>query len=345
MSASPSRSGDALLPRVAVVIPLFNHAPYIRAALESVLGQTNPPDRIIVVDDGSTDGSPDVVDRLRFPKVELFRQENQGAHMALNRGIALANDCEWIAILNSDDIYHPERLAKCFILLQQRPQTALITTGLHLIDDDGQPLDETSSKVRRLRAIWDLVRADANPLLSLAISNFTKTTSNFVVRRQFLLDHPFGAYRYVHDYHTALQAAFEGVLTVLPEDLLGYRTHETNTIKSSGKSPVIMETLRMNLDLLSAWAPKLRSSQRLRKRYRQYFQRLLGNHTDFRGELFFQLIAQLLASNPQILDLKTLADFPELKTSPEALPARSTAPMRLVDPKIRGLKRVLKLIR
>lgn len=345
MPTSPSRFGKAVTSRVAVVIPLFNHAPYIQAALESVLRQTRLPERIIVVDDGSADGSPEVVERLQLPGVELFRQENQGAHMALNRAVALADDCEWIAILNSDDIYHPERLARCFTLLRQRPQAAMICTGLHLIDGHGKPVDETSSRVRRLQAIWNLVRADADPLLSLGISNFSKTTSNFVARRQFLLDHPLAPYRYVHDYHTALQAAFEGVLTVLPEDLLSYRVHETNTIKSGGKSAVIMETLRMNLDLLSAWAPLMRDSPRLRKRYRQYFQRLLGNHTDFRGELFFQLIAQLLATNPNILDYKILADLPELKNPPEALPTRSTAPMRLVDPKARGLKRVLKLIR
>lgn len=343
MSTKPSISGNDSSSRVAVAIPLFNHAPYIQAALESVLGQTRPVDRIIVVDDGSTDGSPDVVERLQLPSVELFRQRNQGAHMALNRGVALAEDCDWIAILNSDDIYHPERLDRCFTLLRQRPQAAMICTGLHLIGDQGESIDETSPKVRRLRAIWELVRTDDDPLLSLAVSNFSKTTSNFVVRRQFLLDHPFAAYRYVHDYHTALQAALEGLLTVLPEDLLGYRTHGTNTIKSGGKSAVVMETLRMNLDLLGALAPKMRESQHLRKRYRQYFQRLLGNYTDFRGELFIQLIAQLLVTSPQIFDLNTLAGFPELKTSPEALPMRSTAPIRLVEPKARGLKRMLGL--
>src|SRR5438067_1085737 len=97
---------------IAVVIPLYNHERYIVEALRSVLAQTRPVNRIVIVDDGSTDGSVEVV-RREFrddARIQLLTQRNSGAHVALNRGIAeAASDCEFIGILNSDDVYEPSR--------------------------------------------------------------------------------------------------------------------------------------------------------------------------------------------------------------------------------------------
>lgn len=308
------------MPRIAVVVPLYNHSAFIEATIGSVLGQTRPADRFIMVDDGSTDGSAELVEKMAVPGLELFRQTNQGAHAALNRGVALADDCDWIAILNSDDLFAPTRLERGLEVLAQRPRTEMLCTSLHLIDDEGQPLPETSAKVRRLREVRELVLSHPDPLTGLGISNFAKTTSNFIASRHFLLDHPFPAYRYVHDYHAILSAGLEGKLSILPEDLLGYRIHGTNTIKSGGKSAVIAETLQMNLDLLGAYAEPMRTSPEMRKRWRLYLQRLLGNHTDFRGELFIQLIANVLATQPGLFSLDSLADFPELDHASAHLP-------------------------
>lgn len=94
---------------VSVVVPLYNGRRYIAAAIDSILGQTRPPDEVIVVDDGSTDGGADIVagygDRVR-----LLRQENGGAPSALNAGLRVARG-ELVAFLDHDDLWMPEKLA------------------------------------------------------------------------------------------------------------------------------------------------------------------------------------------------------------------------------------------
>ena len=94
---------------VSVVIPLFNKAPYIRATLRSVLAQTLPPDEILIVDDGSTDGSVAAIADLIGGKVRLVTQPNAGPGPARNRGAAEARG-EWVALTDGDDLWAPEHL-------------------------------------------------------------------------------------------------------------------------------------------------------------------------------------------------------------------------------------------
>lgn len=95
---------------IAVVIPTFNRIDVLPRALESVLAQTRPPDEIIVVDDGSDDGTADWIERAR-PGVCLIRQENAGVSAARNRGVEAASS-DWIALLDSDDAWMPEKLER-----------------------------------------------------------------------------------------------------------------------------------------------------------------------------------------------------------------------------------------
>lgn len=296
---------------LAVVIPLYNHAAYLRSTLASVYAQTLAPQRVIVIDDGSQDDSFALAQSLARPGTEVLRQENRGAHHTLNRGVEWAAGADFVAILNSDDVWEPERLARCVAVLEKNREAQVVVTGLHLIDGDGTTLPATHPKERRNRAVWERVLAEDNPLLSLAVSNFAKTTSNVVARREFLVAHPLADLRYVHDYRFFLEAACRGVLLVVPEDLLGYRTHEGNTIKADGRRPVVSEVVQMHLDWIGSLERELMESESLRGRLRLYVQRLLGNHTDFRGEIFLQVLAGAVAQQPDLFRVNMLGEMAE----------------------------------
>lgn len=94
--------------RISVVIPSYNRRPTLARALQSVFDQTSEVDEVILVDDGSTDGSSDMVKR-QFPRVKTLRQPNRGVSAARNRGIVAAQ-FEWIALLDSDDSWMPQKI-------------------------------------------------------------------------------------------------------------------------------------------------------------------------------------------------------------------------------------------
>jgi glycosyltransferase involved in cell wall biosynthesis len=102
MSAAPHGN------TVSVVIPMHNGLPHIADALHSVYWQTRPAHELIVVDDGSTDGSAEWV-QLHYPNVILLRQKQQGIAATRNRGIAAATG-DWVAFLDHDDAWHPSKL-------------------------------------------------------------------------------------------------------------------------------------------------------------------------------------------------------------------------------------------
>jgi len=308
--------------RLAVVIPLYNHERFIADALQSVFAQTIPVQRIVVVDDGSTDGSREVVGEFKDARIVLIAQANAGAHVALNRAIAEAGEVEYIAVLNSDDRYHPERLAKCVEFLEANPHSEVVCTTLKLISDDGLEVPATNPRNRWLRTVWSS-RSDSLPEW-LGVANFAKTSSNFVGRQAWFSAHPFRAYRFVHDYFFALICALEGKLAVLDEALLFYRVHTSNTIKAGSADLVKRETLRMNLDVLAEIAPRLASSASFRQEYTSYFRQLAGNHADFRLEVFLSLIAGIVARESKESLASVIAglatpEYPELTARPSAL--------------------------
>ncbi|WP_165775197.1 glycosyltransferase family 2 protein [Mameliella alba] len=93
-------------PDLSVVVPLYNKRAFIGRALASIAAQEVQPEEVIVVDDGSTDGSAEVVSDFKGLPIRLIRQQNAGVSVARNRGIAYAR-CDWVAFLDADDEYLP----------------------------------------------------------------------------------------------------------------------------------------------------------------------------------------------------------------------------------------------
>lgn len=121
---------------ISVVIPLYNKADHVLAAVTSALNQQLPPLEIIVVDDGSTDDGPALVATMNQPMVRLLRQANAGVSAARNAGIAQARG-ELIAFLDADDTQDPDYLAMLADMAASFPSAGLYATGYRRVDVDG----------------------------------------------------------------------------------------------------------------------------------------------------------------------------------------------------------------
>lgn len=119
-----------------VVIPLYNKEREIEATLRSVLAQNRQPEEIVVVDDGSTDRSAEVVRRIGSPLVRLIQQPNAGVSAARNRGIAEARSSH-IALLDGDDGWEPGYLAAMERLIDDYPDCGLYCAGFTIESHDG----------------------------------------------------------------------------------------------------------------------------------------------------------------------------------------------------------------
>jgi glycosyltransferase involved in cell wall biosynthesis len=111
--------------KLTVLMPVYNGLPYVREAIDSVLRQTLTDFTLLVIDDGSKDGSSDYLDSLTDPRVRVVHQPNQGLAGALNNGIALC-ESEYLARMDADDVMLPTRLATQLAFLESRPKVGLV---------------------------------------------------------------------------------------------------------------------------------------------------------------------------------------------------------------------------
>jgi glycosyltransferase involved in cell wall biosynthesis len=124
---------------VSVIIPTYNYARYLPEAIDSALGQTHAPLEIIVVDDGSTDETPQVLARYGA-KIRAIRQINQGVAAARNTGVAAARG-EYVALLDSDDLWMPRKLELQIARFDADPTLGLVHCGAETFDPAGSTLD------------------------------------------------------------------------------------------------------------------------------------------------------------------------------------------------------------
>ncbi len=127
-------------PRVTVVMPLFNKASYVRRALASVLGQTFQDFEIVVVNDGSTDGGPDLVRQIQDPRIRLLDQKNAGVSAARNRGIREAQS-ELVAFLDADDEWTSAFLDTVLSLRAKYPEAGAYATAYRIVMPEGAVRD------------------------------------------------------------------------------------------------------------------------------------------------------------------------------------------------------------
>lgn len=228
-------------PLVTAVVPSYNHARYVGATIESLLRQTRPPDELLVVDDGSQDGTIEVL-RSFGDRIAWTTGPNRGVGATYNEGIARARG-EILAFVESDDLVEPTYLEETLAHLERHPALAWISTARRIIDEQGRPtgrmegkrsgdLEFTTESLLR----WDL--------------GFCATP---VVRRDALLAvGPYDTSSYAADVDMSLRFSLHHRMGYLERPLYLYRRHAEN---ASGSGLRNVELVLEALDRFSAAHP------------------------------------------------------------------------------------------
>jgi len=125
------------LPKISVILPVYNSEKYLGEAIASILNQSFSDFELIILNDGSTDNSKNVIESFNDKRIVLVDQSNLGLAATLNRGIMMARG-ELIARQDNDDVSLPDRLEKQIEFLESNPHISLLGTAAEIIDESGK---------------------------------------------------------------------------------------------------------------------------------------------------------------------------------------------------------------
>lgn len=129
------------MPTVSVVLTSYNHAPYLRQAIDSVLNQTYNDWELLIWDDLSTDGSWEIIQGYSDPRIRAFRNDRTRRYIyAINQSIIAHARGQYIAVHHSDDAWEPDKLSQQVDFLDANPQVGAVFTRVQLIDKSNRPL-------------------------------------------------------------------------------------------------------------------------------------------------------------------------------------------------------------
>ena len=264
--------------KVSIIIPSYNHSKYITQTIASVTEQTHSNLEIIIIDDGSSDNSCDLIREISNPRIVFIEQENQGAHAAINRGLKIASG-DYIAILNSDDLFPVNRIERCLKNVEQVGENSLITSYIEVVDSDGKFLGiKESFKNMFPHEVTnpnETFLASNDSVKNLLMFNYVATTSNIFIHKSIVekIGYFYGL-RYVHDWDYLLRIIQDYPVHIISEPLLKYRVHSSNTIKEN-QARMILEicwVLARNYpNILPKIVAETNSSQKRLELYNQMY--------------------------------------------------------------------------
>lgn len=209
------------MPYVSVILPTYRRAHLVGRALQSVLAQSYPDFEVIVVDDGSLDGTREVIARFADPRVRYIFQENRGLAGARNTGVRAARGT-YIAFLDDDDEYLPTKLAQQVPALDAHPEYSVVYSDVYLCDADGKPMRLVADALGRGSPPTGMV------LEALVQGNFLVSNAPLVRRECFsqvgLFDERL---RVFEDWDFWVRLACETRFLYQPGAVACYRMHAT----------------------------------------------------------------------------------------------------------------------
>jgi len=206
--------------RVSVVVPSYNHAPFIEATLRSTFKQSLRPAELLIIDDGSTDDSAAIIERTLndcpFPS-ELVVRNNRGLCATLNEGLERTSG-KYFAYLGSDDLWLPDFLKARVSLLESRAGAVLAYGHAYYIDDENRIVDSTADWARYV---------DGN-VREMLLQTTAPMSPTVVYRRESLERQRWDEASALEDYDLYLRLSAEGQFAFDPQILSAWRRHGSN---------------------------------------------------------------------------------------------------------------------
>jgi glycosyltransferase involved in cell wall biosynthesis len=219
---------------VSVIIPTYNRARFIRDAVESALNQTQPPEEILVIDDGSTDNTAEILAKYP-PPVRVIRQRNRGRSAARNVGLDQARG-ETIMFLDSDDILLPTNLERCTAAMRANSRIGVVYSDALIVDHYGAAIELYTEAMPGARPSG-MVLGELSRRCFLTVSSLVRRSSLRGIRFD-------EAMSFAEDYDFWRRLAGDWEFQYVDEPLMCYRYHELMTVHSG-----MLETLRAELEV------------------------------------------------------------------------------------------------
>jgi glycosyltransferase involved in cell wall biosynthesis len=214
------------LARVSVLMPVWNGARHLAATVSSILSQTLADFEFIVVDDGSTDNSLEVLNSFHDTRLQIFRHEkNRGVSAARNTCLDKARG-EFLAFTAQDDVSLPNRLERQIAFLETHPETGFVGSAVQFINDAGEKIGEAEMPATDLAMRW-------HALFDAPARHSSLMVRASVIRKHALRYSPEVVINSDYDFILQLLRVTSGVN--LPEALVAYRLHATNNSRVQRK--------------------------------------------------------------------------------------------------------------
>jgi len=232
--------------KVSAIIPTYNSSEYIRTTIQSVINQTYKNIEVIIIDDGSTDNTTDIIHQY-FPEINIIHQENGGASKARNTGINIATG-ELIAFLDSDDLWLPNKIEKQVAVFKDNSNVGLVTTEQIFFNDTG---DFGKSHKKSSLFQGDIKRN--------IFWNSGLTTSSIMVRTSVL--NVTGNFRTelptAEDDNLWLRIAFNSDIYLVQEYLTKYRVTVNSLSRGNNARKNIFNGVSKHIELLNKDYPEI----------------------------------------------------------------------------------------
>lgn len=206
-------------PAVSIILPVYNAEKYLKQAVESVLAQSFPDFELIIINDGSTDGSQEIIQNFRDPRIKMVRQENKGITATLNVGLSMSH-AEYIARIDADDVWsNPNKLSIQMEYLSRNPDCVLLGTWANVIDENDKQISclkypETDREIRS-----GLLTKNCFVHPSVVFRKETALRAGVFNEQE----------KYVEDYGLWLRMGQYGKFANIPQYLMSYRIHQNST--------------------------------------------------------------------------------------------------------------------